>query len=104
MALVIGLERGETVFIGKGETEIKVTITDIMGPTRFKIFVETPSMDYRYEISGDYTVSVGTKIVIGCGTGGTARKARVLIQAPRHIEIERGKWRDKQKENGNEKA
>lgn len=100
MPLVIGLEAGEDVFIGSGPAEIKVTVTDIFGPNRFKVLVEKSTINHRYEIKDDYAVDLGPGISLGCGKGGTVYKARVLIQAPRQVQIERGKWRRNQEKKG----
>ena len=94
--LVIGLEENEDVFIDHGEAEIRIVVKQIISPNRIKIRVEKSTINHEYEIAGDYRVSLGSGKSIGLGSDGTFHKARLTIQAPRNVEIERGKWRKNQ--------
>lgn len=89
MGLVLGMKKGNDVYIGEHKTRIRMR--EIFSPTDFLIGVTTDGINYtNIQITEGKTVEILPGIIISCAKPGTAEIARVSIQAPRDVSINRG--------------
>ena len=84
MGLVLGLREGQKVQVGT----YKITVTDIMGRTKFRILAEGEDMNYDLIIDDVQMKKVGNDIRISAGIGARCM-ARVVIEAPEEMNIAR---------------
>jgi len=91
MALVIGVPEGRDFYIN----DTKIRVTKVVNPTKFEITVLTPAMDYKYVITdGEATLldkfDWNKDVRISAGLRGSDTLARVVVDAPKEIEVLRG--------------
>jgi len=97
MALTLGLNKGEPLFIIMSENTraIRVAIVEVLTPTKFIMSV----LGLPVIITEDKAEQILPKVYISAGVG-TTTLARVAITAPRDIKVYRESvYREKQKES-----
>lgn len=100
MGLIIGVERGQDFFVG----DTQVIVTDIFSERSFRLTVVRDGGDEHFEVDDSKKVAIlhSEKFVPGegmvsrplvwaqAGNRGSKVMARVMVDAPRNIEILRG--------------
>lgn len=87
MPLAFGLSVGDDFFLD----HTRVTLESIGTPTRFKIKVHGESMDQVFEINDQRAIEIMPSVRASAGHKGTGHMVKIAIEAPRNIEINRGK-------------
>lgn len=93
MALSLGLLQGAKLWFDDTMTEV----VDVLTPTRFKLKVYGPGLHTVYEITNAEKTEILPDVLVSSGPSITPGGARIVIEAPRRIEILRDKVRRKQR-------
>ena len=88
MALVLSVEKGGCIYVGK-HNPTKIVVEQVMSAQRFKLRVVGPAMDTLYTITNRFTVPILPRVNVSAGKG-TSVIAKLNIEAPRSIYIIRG--------------
>lgn len=94
MALSLRFKEGERVFIGN----IPVLVAEILGPQKFKVDVQHPSITQRYTVTDRIGVQILPNVVVSAGLNERVYKdsgngqnpddsVKMVFKAPRAIEI-----------------
>lgn len=81
MALILAAQENESVFIG----DVKVTVTDILHPTLFKVAVEGQgaALDTIYTIRSSERVEILPDVFLSAGNTGSMTHVKLVFEAPK---------------------
>jgi hypothetical protein len=77
MALVLGVEEGQSVYIG----DRRVVLEKIHSPFRFMIRVEGPHMDNVFELTDSERTQILPNVYAQAGTGGNLQVVKIAFEA-----------------------
>lgn len=77
MALVLGMEVGQSVYIGKD----KLTLEKIITPQRFRVKLEGSLMDQIFEITDKERTEILPDVNVQAGKSGNMQVVKIAIEA-----------------------
>lgn len=86
MALVLGLKEGESFYVDKKP----VKVSKVKSANNFTLTIENEFASESFEINGESRVQILPEVYCSAGYG-SMQQVRVLVEAPRHIKLLRGK-------------
>jgi sRNA-binding carbon storage regulator CsrA len=92
MALSLGLKKGEPLWFN----DIKTEVTQITGPTRFKLKVYKAAMDEVFEVDNAVQVEILPGVFVQSGSSLQSNAVKIVIEAPQKIKIARDKVRQRE--------
>ena len=90
MSLVLGMQEGHDLYIGPKTGRVK--IVKISNPTEFSVEIKDDSgiREHTLNISDEHGWEIYPGVILRCGLRGTDDQARLIIEAPRELQIMRG--------------
>jgi hypothetical protein len=73
--------------------DVRVSLVKVTTPTKFTLHVEMPGMNYRYEVTDRHATEIMPEVKVAAGRATDASRSvvRIVVDAPRHIRVLRGK-------------
>lgn len=94
MSLTIGVLKDHDFYVD----DTRVVVSEIYDQTSFELHI--PETGARHRITDQYAVEILPGVMVSAGNMGSMLKARMAIDAPRHIKIYRGELYTKLKGKG----
>ena len=100
MALTLAFTEGQSVYFGRRTKEgvnwtHSLKVLEIITPLKCKVEIETPSMKNIREVTDTEVTEVMPSVTVQTGTNGSIYAVRLAMTAPRSIEIEHSRYREK---------